>query len=189
MQWFSRHRTPLLKGVLRALAIALLVGAVAAFLAPATYRVAQGDVTFQLSPAWPGGRLIMPLGPAGVLELDTHHTPFDLKMAVTLGDQVPSVNEARALLDGLPGFKTDASAAFTSFLLGKLPWLLAIGALAGVLVANGGRRWLRRALLPRRRRRSGAGGGHRAAPRRHGAHLQPLATRRVPGSGDQAAPA
>ena len=89
----------------------------------------------------------MPLGPAGVLQLATHHTPVNLKLDFTLNDSVPSVSEAQALLSGLPGLRPDAVAAFYSFLESRIPWLLLLGALAGVLVANGGRRWLRRTLL------------------------------------------
>ena len=112
-------------------------------------RIASADglVTFQLAPSWPGGKVIMPLGPAGVLQLATHHTPVNLKLDFTLNDSVPSVSEAQALLSGLPGLRPDAVAAFYSFLESRIPWLLLLGALAGVLVANGGRRWLRRTLL------------------------------------------
>ena len=42
---------------------------------PAAYLVSGGSVTFQLRPAWPGGHLVMPLGPAGELSLRTHRTP------------------------------------------------------------------------------------------------------------------
>jgi hypothetical protein len=40
-----------------------------------SYRVPAGSVTFQLRPAWPGGHLVMPLGPAGELSPRTHRTP------------------------------------------------------------------------------------------------------------------
>jgi predicted phosphodiesterase len=142
-----RNRVPLLKGGLRIVLVLLLVVVVVQIFAPATYRLAEGLVTFQLAPSWPGGRVIMPLGPAGVLQLATHHTPVNLKLDFTLNDSVPSVSEAQALLSGLPGLRPDAVAAFYSFLESRLPWLLLLGALAGVLVANGGPRWLRRTLL------------------------------------------
>jgi len=142
-----RNRVPLLKGGLRLLLVLLLVVVVVQIFAPATYRLAEGLVTFQLAPSWPGGKVIMPLGPAGVLQLATHHSPVNLKLEFTLNDSVPSVGEAQALLSGLPRLRPDAVAAFYSFLESRIPWLLLLGALAGVLVANGGRRWLRRSLL------------------------------------------
>ena len=142
-----RNRVPLLKGGLRFVLVLLLVVVVVQIFAPSTYRLAEGLVTFQLAPSWSGGKVIMPLGPAGVLQLATHHTPVNLKLDFTLNDSVPSVSEAQALLSGLPGLRPDAVAAFYSFLESRIPWLLLLGALAGVLVANGGRRWLRRTLL------------------------------------------
>ncbi len=142
-----RNRVPLLKGGLRFVLVLLLVVVVVQIFAPSTYRLAEGLVTFQLAPSWPGGKVIMPLGPAGVLQLATHHTPVNLKLDFTLNDSVPSVSEAQALLSGLPGLRPDAVAAFYGFLESRIPWLLLLGALAGVLVANGGRHWLRRTFL------------------------------------------
>jgi predicted phosphodiesterase len=142
-----RHRVPLLKACLRMVLVLLLIVVVVQVFAPATYRLAEGLVTFQLAPSWPGGKVIMPLGPAGVLQLATHRTPVNLKLDFTLSDSVPSVSEAQALLRGLPTLRLDAAAAFRSFLESRIPWLLLLGALVGVLVANGGQRWLRRTLL------------------------------------------
>jgi predicted phosphodiesterase len=142
-----RNRAPLLKGGLRLVLVLALVIVVVQVFAPATYRLAEGLVTFQLAPSWPGGKVIMPLGPAGVLQLATHHTPVNLKLDFTLNGSVPSVSEAQALLNGLPTLRPDAVAAFYGFLESRIPWLLLLGALAGVLVANGGKRWLRRAAL------------------------------------------
>jgi len=147
IKYLGTHKAPLLKGTVRFFLVLLLAGVLVQVFAPGTYRVSEGLVTFQLEPSWPGGRVIMPLGPAGVLELHTHHTPVDLKLDFALSDSVPTVSEAKALLEGLPTIRPDAVAAFNSFLETKIPWLLLFGAMAGVLVANGGRRWLRRTLL------------------------------------------
>jgi predicted phosphodiesterase len=141
------RRAALLKGCLRLALVVLLVVVVVQLFSPATYRLAQGLVTFQLAPSWPGGKVIMPLGPAGVLQLGTHHTPVNLKLDFTLNDSVPSVSEAQALLKGLPSLRPDAVSAFRSFLVSRIPWLLLLGAVAGVLVANGGRGRVRRTLL------------------------------------------
>lgn len=84
IKYLGTHKAPLLKGTLRFLLVLLLAGVVVQVFAPGTYRVSEGLVTFQLEPSWPGGRVIMPLGPAGVLELHTHHTPVDLKLDFAL---------------------------------------------------------------------------------------------------------
>lgn len=151
-QFLRARRVPLLSGTLRLVLVLLVAVCVVEILAPGTYRLAQGFVTFQIEPAWPGGQVIMPLGPAGVLELHTHRTPVNLKIDFTLYDSVPTLPEATALLEGLPHIRADAAAAFNSFLESKIVWLLLSGALAGVLVSGGleVRRWRRillRALL------------------------------------------
>ncbi len=143
------RRTPLLTGLLRVALILALATVVMQILAPATYRVADGVATFQLQPTapWHGGHVIMPLGPAGVLALKTHATPMDLKLDFRLGGGVPSLDEARSLLDGGGAIKRDAAAAFDAFLVTRIPWLAAFGALAGVLAVNAGRRYWRRLVL------------------------------------------
>ena len=120
-----------------ALRIALLLVVVAGVLqlqAAAGYVVATGSITFQLRPAWPGGHLVMPLGPAGELSLRTHRTPMDVIMDYRLPAQTV------ALLDdpsaGLPRLEGGARAAFSRYLIGRLPWLLLVGAAAGLLVAG-----------------------------------------------------
>ena len=79
-------RGPRLRGrglafVLLRLALVLIVaGGVLQLQAAGSYLVPAGSVSFQLRPAWPGGHLVMPLGPAGELSLRTHHTPVDVVM-------------------------------------------------------------------------------------------------------------
>lgn len=117
--------------------VALVVVVVVAVLgvqAAATYRVATGTVSFQLRPAWPGGQLVMPLGPAGELSLHTHGTPVDVIMDYRLPAQTA------ALLGGPtrepPELAGGAREAFTRFLVSRVPWLLVAGAAAGLLVAG-----------------------------------------------------
>jgi predicted phosphodiesterase len=146
----SRGRRAGLAGLaLRVALVLLLVVGVLEVQAAASFRVPAGSVSFQLRPAWPGGHLIMPLGPAGELSLRTHRTPLDVVMDYRL----PA--ESTALpIDDLPRLEGGARAAFTRYLVGRAPWVLLIGAAAGLLVIG---RWNRRRLL------WGAAGGAAAA--------------------------
>lgn len=130
----------------------LLVATGAALLTPATYRVPTGTVDFQLRPAWPGGRLVLPLGPAGVLSLRTHRVPVDVVVDYRVSAEVSSLEEAERVVEGLPAVERSARAAFVRFLWSRLGPLLVLGACAGALVAGAGRRGLR-ALV------AGAGAG------------------------------
>ena len=121
---------------LRIVALAAVAVCLVLLLAPGTYRVPRGSVTFQLRPAVPGGRIVMPLGPAGVLALQSHRTPVDVSVDYRLPDEVPTLSEAERLLRGLPEFETSARAAFQRFVSGKALWLLGLGAGVGLLIAG-----------------------------------------------------
>ena len=132
------HRAALVRGLVRAALLVVLIVAVVQVLSPATYRVTDGVATFQLRPVapWRGGKVVVPLGPAGVLALRTHRTPVDLHVDFRLSDQVLSLDQARSLLGG-GAIKSDAAAALDSFAVSRLPWLLLAGACAGALVVGG----------------------------------------------------
>ncbi len=137
---------------LRVLLVVVVVAAVLELQAAGSYRVSTGSVTFQLRPAWPGGYLIMPLGPAGQLSLHTHRTPVDVTMDYRLPAQTTALLGEAA--QQLPKLQGGAREAFGRYLLGKIPWLLVAGAAAGLLVAG----W-----RTRRRLVWGAAGGAAAA--------------------------
>jgi predicted phosphodiesterase len=129
------HARAVLALLLRVALVLLVIGATLQLLAAGSYLVPAGSVTFQLRPAWPGGHLVMPLGPAGELALRTHRTPVDVVMDYRLPEQTA------ALLDGgasreLPRLAGGARAAFDRYLAGRVPWLFVAGAAAGLLVAG-----------------------------------------------------
>jgi predicted phosphodiesterase len=139
--------------LLRVALVAVVVFGVVELLAAASYQVFAGSVTFQARPAWPGGHLVMPLGPAGQLSLRTHSTPVDVVMDYRLPEQSAALLGEEASRQ-LPRLQGGAREAFTRYLLGRVPWLLVVGVAAGLLVA--GIRTRRRGIL-------GAAGGAAAA--------------------------
>lgn len=128
----------------RAALVALLVVGVLQLQAETWYGVPAGSVGFQLKPAWPGGRLVMPLGPAGELSLRTHGTPVDVVMTYRLPSETAALLGEGGSTDALPRLEGGARAAFGRYLAGRVPWLVVIGAAAGLLVAGV---WTRRRLV------------------------------------------
>jgi len=168
---FHRGIAARLRGALRAAApaalrfglpvalAALVVASSAALLAPASYRVPTGAVDFELQPAWPGGRLILPLGPAGVLSVRAHAMPADVVVAYRVTGDIASFEEAEQLVEEIPALEASVRDAFADFLWSRLWPLLVMGAAAGALVATAS------AARPSHRRRgwrrpaAGAGAG------------------------------
>jgi predicted phosphodiesterase len=148
-----RHAGGRARGVLDVLVslglIIAVIAAVAGLLAAASYEVTTGTVSFQLRPDWPGGRLIMPLGPAGELSLLTHRMPVDVLLDYRLPEQAGDLLGESA--PARPEIEGGVREAFTRFLWSRVPWLALLGAAAGLLVF-GRSTWLRAAL-------AAAGGG------------------------------
>jgi predicted phosphodiesterase len=138
--------------LLRAALLVVVVVAVVELQSPGTYLVSTGSVTFEMRPEWPGGQLVLPLGPAGELSLRTHRTPVDVVMDYRLPAETAALIESGG--EEVERLQGGALAAFRRYLLGRIPWLLLAGAAAGVLVGG---------VISRRRLVWGAAGGAAAA--------------------------
>ena len=186
--WLRRHRAALLSGSWRLLLLALLTVVVLQVVAPATYRIEQGYVTFRLNPVRPvsAGHVIMPLGPGGVLRLE--HASHAGRSRSRLPPRRPPADgrRGRDLLRG-DAVERDAVSAFDRFAWSRVPWILAAGVLVGLLVAGSGRRRSRDAGGTRlegahqrvarieggRRRAASCGGLRHGSPPRDWAPLRP----------------
>jgi predicted phosphodiesterase len=150
----QRSRAPGFAVLLLRFALVLVVaGGVLQLQAAGSYFVPAGSVTFQLRPAWPGGHLVLPLGPAGELSLRTHRTPVDVVMDYRLPAQT-AVLFGEGASSALPRLEGGARAAFNRYLAGRVPWMLLVGVAAGILVLG---------VRTRRRLLWGALGGAAAA--------------------------
>ena len=122
--------------VLRAALLLVVVLGVLQLQSAGTYLVSTGSVTFQVRPAWPGGELVLPLGPAGELSLRTHRTPIDVIMDYQLPAQTEAAVEGSPM-SRLTELQGGARAAFNRYLVSRIPWLVVAGVAAGALIAGG----------------------------------------------------
>lgn len=142
------RRSALLRVVIRLALVVVLVVSLFELQAAATYRVPSGTVEFNLRPSWPGGRLIMPLGPAGEFRLHTHRTPIDIVVDYELDADTAALSALGDAVDDSAALKDSARDAFAAYLAGRVPWVLLAGAAAGALVASPrGRRLIRGAAV------------------------------------------
>jgi predicted phosphodiesterase len=124
--------------MVRLVLVAALVAGTVQLLSPRTYQVSQGNLSFQYRPLapWESGRVVLPLGPAGTLILNTHRTPVELVAEFGLEGRISSVHEARQLLESRPLLQRQAEDSFQRFMRTQLPWAILMGLAAGGLVAG-----------------------------------------------------
>src|SRR5439155_17260372 len=112
--------------LLRILLLAGLLYAASRIVAPTTFAFSAGELTAKVTPAVPGGKVILDLGPFGELSWHTHNSPLNVRASFVIG------RSPRALpdLDQLRDLRVE-------FLLRKMPWLALTGALAALLLIEG----------------------------------------------------
>ncbi len=113
--------------LLRLVLLAGLLFASARLVAPVTFPFSSGDLIVRVSPAIPGGSVLLDLGPFGELSWRTHRTPVNVRAAFIVGQrpgELPNLADIRDLR--------------VAFLLRKLPWLAVGGVFGGLLVVPTG---------------------------------------------------
>ena len=94
--------------------------------APTTFQFSAGELTAKVSPAIPGGRVLLDLGPFGELSWHTHRTPVDVRASFVIGRNPRALPDLEQLRD-----------LRVEFLLRKLPWLALTGVFFGLLLVDG----------------------------------------------------
>lgn len=113
--------------LLRLVLLAGLLFASARLVAPVIFPFSAGELVVRVSPAMPGGSVLLDLGPFGELSWRTHQTPIDVRASFIVGQrprELPNLADLRDLR--------------VDFLLRKLPWLAVGGILGGLLVVPAG---------------------------------------------------
>ena len=147
MDTASHIRNPRSSRILGALGRVALVLAVtmsvAQLLTAGTYGVDGGDMTLRVRPAWPGGRLVMPLGPAGRVEMHAYRMPLNVEVSYELAGQ-ETLGDIGRLTQDLPSVRASAVKAFVDFAISKIPWLVVLGISCGLLIVDRGPHLMRR---------------------------------------------
>jgi len=129
--------SPILGALGRLALVVAIVLSVSQLLAPGTYGVAGGDMTLRVRPAWPGGQLVMPLGPAGRVEMQAYKVPLNVEVRYELAGQ-ETLGDIGKMTQDLAGVRASAVRAFAAFAISKTPWLVILGISCGLLIAGRG---------------------------------------------------
>lgn len=122
----ARNMSPVRTLIFRLVLLAAIAFAGSRAFAPSVFRLSSGDLTVRMTPAVPGGKLMLRLGPLGELSWNTHRSPVNVEtsfLPARGAEELPHASDLRDLR--------------VSFLLRKLPWIALAGALAALLVAQG----------------------------------------------------
>jgi predicted phosphodiesterase len=142
--WIGRKRKAFFRGAI--LLSAVFAGFV--LVAPMNFAVREGDLSYQLAKgSLDGGRVQIPLGPIGWVNLKTHAVPINLKLnlvvdrnSLTTGQDLPG-----RVRSGAKTFTYDATDAFWWFMVTRIALFAWIGICLGITVSNGGHNcWNRR---------------------------------------------
>jgi predicted phosphodiesterase len=112
--------------VIRFVLLGALAFAGSRTVAPETFDFSAGQLTARVTPAIPGGKVLLDLGPFGELSWHTHRTPLNVRAAFVIGRSPRALPDLEQLRD-----------LRVAFLLRKLPWLALMGALVGLLLMEG----------------------------------------------------
>ncbi len=110
---------------MRLVMLVLFLWTLSRAVAPTTFHLAEGDLTVDLAPDVPGGKLRLELGPFGRLTWNTHKGPLDIDATFVLSRRTADLPELG-----------DAGDVRWKLLASKAPWLLVSGVLLGIVLAG-----------------------------------------------------
>lgn len=142
--WIRSKRKAFFRGSI--LISAVIAGII--LMEPMNFAIREGDLSFQLAKgSLDGGRVQIPLGPIGWVNLKTHAVPINLKMNIVVdSDTLTTGQDLSDRWDsGVKRVTYDATEAFWWFIGVRVALIAWIGACVGITVSNGGKsRWNKR---------------------------------------------
>ncbi len=144
MSFWHGHKTAILKGSLKLVLLAVFALCILGLFSTKDYSVKGATLGLRLDLTNKPGQLVVSLGPAGWLKLKTHKVPIDIDVDYVLDEDQTEITAK--LIDNIASIRPDVPQILRSFVLSRLVWILAIGALVGALMTNGGGKWRKRVL-------------------------------------------
>lgn len=142
-RWLLSKRT-ILKGTFKAILLLAFALCVLQLFSVTSYKVSDGTLSYELDRSNSfSGQVEVSLGPAGYLRFNTHKTPINIKANYVLDSE--DNQSAGELIDKIDTIQPDAISTLKKFVVSRIPWIILIGAICGVLLTNGGGAWYRKA--------------------------------------------
>lgn len=147
MSFWYNHKTAILKGSLKVLLLLVFAICVLGLFSAKDYPAGKGNLNLRLDhPSNLTGQVVFPLGPIGSLRFKTHKTPVNIDINYTIDENQTKLDAKFIDSVSVASLKPQVIKAIEDFVPSRIPWILALGALAGVFLTNGGGNWFTKAL-------------------------------------------